>query len=85
MWRCVITALKLNKRRQTRSQTSRSQDVTASDDEGREQDELSRRAGQQAEIQHEGDDLDAVLDDIETTLATNAEEYVSRFVQQGGE
>ena len=31
------------------------------------------------------DALDAVLDDIETTLATNAEEYVSSFVQKGGE
>jgi len=31
------------------------------------------------------DDLDAVLDDIESTLETNAEEYVNRFVQKGGE
>lgn len=31
------------------------------------------------------DVLDAVLDDIESTLATNAEEYVSSFVQKGGE
>ncbi|OZG68323.1 ubiquitin-like protein Pup [Bifidobacterium eulemuris] len=31
------------------------------------------------------DALDAVLDDIESTLATNAEEYVSSFVQKGGE
>lgn len=31
------------------------------------------------------DDLDAVLDDIESTLKTNAEEYVNRFVQKGGE
>lgn len=33
----------------------------------------------------ETDDLDAVLDDIESTLQTNAEEYVSSFVQKGGE
>lgn len=31
------------------------------------------------------DDLDALLDDIESTLETNAEEYVNRFVQKGGE
>ncbi|PAU68203.1 ubiquitin-like protein Pup [Bifidobacterium criceti] len=31
------------------------------------------------------DDLDAILDDIETVLETNAEEYVSGFVQKGGE
>lgn len=30
-------------------------------------------------------DLDALLDDIESTLETNAEEYVSSFVQKGGE
>ncbi|MFT8357228.1 MAG: ubiquitin-like protein Pup [Bifidobacterium aquikefiri] len=31
------------------------------------------------------DELDSVLDDIETSLSENAEEYVSRFVQKGGE
>ncbi|WP_288273448.1 ubiquitin-like protein Pup [uncultured Bifidobacterium sp.] len=31
------------------------------------------------------DDLDAILDDIETVLETNAEEYVNGFVQKGGE
>ena len=30
-------------------------------------------------------DLDAVLDDIETTLETNAKEYVEGFVQKGGQ
>lgn len=30
-------------------------------------------------------DLDAVLDDIESTLEENAEEYVNSFVQKGGE
>ncbi|MGX5270851.1 ubiquitin-like protein Pup [Bifidobacterium polysaccharolyticum] len=30
-------------------------------------------------------DLDAVLDDIETTLETNAKEYVQGFVQKGGQ
>ena len=29
--------------------------------------------------------LDALLDDIESTLETNAEEYVYSFVQKGGE
>lgn len=31
------------------------------------------------------DALDAVLDDIESTLESNAEEYVSSFVQKGGQ
>lgn len=31
------------------------------------------------------DALDAVLDDIESTLQTNAEEYVASFVQKGGQ
>lgn len=32
-----------------------------------------------------GVDLDAVLDDISSTLESNAEEYVNGFVQQGGQ
>ena len=35
--------------------------------------------------QEQADDLDAILDDIETVLETNAEEYVSSSVQKGGE
>ena len=31
------------------------------------------------------DALDAVLDDIESVLESNAEEYVGSFVQKGGE
>ena len=31
------------------------------------------------------DALDAVLDDIESVLETNAQEYVNSFVQKGGE
>ena len=31
------------------------------------------------------DALDAVLDDIESVLESNAEEYVASFVQKGGE
>lgn len=31
------------------------------------------------------DDLDAILNDIEEILETNAEEYVHGFVQKGGE
>lgn len=31
------------------------------------------------------DMLDAVLNDIETTLDANAQEYVNSFVQKGGE
>ena len=35
--------------------------------------------------QEQADDLDSILDDIETVLETNAEEYVNSFVQKGGE
>ena len=31
------------------------------------------------------DALDAVLDDIESVLESNAEEYIGSFVQKGGE
>ncbi|MBT1161052.1 MULTISPECIES: ubiquitin-like protein Pup [Bifidobacterium] len=37
------------------------------------------------EAQETGDVLDSVLDDIESVLETNAEEYVNSFVQKGGE
>lgn len=36
-------------------------------------------------IRQTGDVLDSVLDDIESVLETNAEEYVNSFVQKGGE
>lgn len=36
-------------------------------------------------IQEEKASLDSVLDDVETTLEGNAEEYVKGFVQEGGE
>lgn len=36
-------------------------------------------------VQHQQDALDAVLDDISSTLENDAEEYVSSFVQKGGE
>lgn len=40
-----------------------------------------------ASVQVDGttDALDAVLDDIESVLESNAEEYVGSFVQKGGE
>ncbi|NMM99948.1 ubiquitin-like protein Pup [Bifidobacterium sp. DSM 109958] len=60
-----------------------------------EQDRITSQTGPEEESQGLGrvdadvtgqmDDLDAVLDDIESTLETNAEEYVNRFVQKGGE
>ncbi|NEG88577.1 ubiquitin-like protein Pup [Bifidobacterium aerophilum] len=37
------------------------------------------------EAEASGDVLDSVLDDIESVLETNAEEYVNSFVQKGGE
>lgn len=36
-------------------------------------------------VQEEKASLDSVLDEIETTLEGNAEEYVKGFVQEGGE
>ena len=33
----------------------------------------------------QGDALDSILDDIESTLESNAEEYVGNFVQKGGQ
>nr|AMP50413.1 pupylate_cterm: ubiquitin-like protein Pup [uncultured bacterium] len=44
-------------------------------------------ASVQPDIQAEdqSDVLDAILNDIESTLETNAEEYVNSFVQKGGE
>ena len=52
-----------------------------------EADETSQTVRGKASAQADGqiDALDAVLDDIESTLETNAEEYVSSFVQKGGE
>lgn len=38
-----------------------------------------------AQTRQTGDVLDSVLDDIESVLETNAEEYVNSFVQKGGE
>lgn len=40
---------------------------------------------ERAQAQTHDDVLDQVLDDIAATLETNAEDYVSSFVQQGGE
>ena len=46
-------------------------------------DETIAQAGTQ--IDDTVDALDAVLDDIESVLESNAEEYVGSFVQKGGE
>ena len=50
-----------------------------------EQEEDLPQTGVQEQSQAVGSDLDAVLDDIETTLETNAKEYVQGFVQKGGQ
>ncbi|MDT7508626.1 ubiquitin-like protein Pup [Bifidobacterium sp. H1HS16N] len=50
-----------------------------------EQEEDLPQTGAQEQSQAAGSDLDAVLDDIETTLETNAKEYVQGFVQKGGQ
>ncbi|WP_257468528.1 ubiquitin-like protein Pup [Bifidobacterium asteroides] len=50
-----------------------------------EQEEDLPQTGALEQGQAAGSDLDAVLDDIETTLETNAKEYVQGFVQKGGQ
>ncbi|PXY88099.1 ubiquitin-like protein Pup [Bifidobacterium asteroides] len=50
-----------------------------------EQEEDLPQTRAQEQVQAAGSDLDAVLDDIETTLETNAKEYVQGFVQKGGQ
>lgn len=59
------------------------------------QEQVQRNAQQQPEQndetvlttrdQSQVQDLDAVLDDIESTMEGNAEEYVNSFVQKGGQ
>ncbi|MEY8564480.1 ubiquitin-like protein Pup [Bifidobacterium pseudolongum] len=46
-----------------------------------EHDEATRSVAPEANV----DSLDAVLDDIESVLESNAEAYVNGFVQKGGE
>ena len=39
----------------------------------------------QAQSQTKDDDVDALLDEIDDVLETNAEEFVKGFVQKGGQ
>ncbi len=50
---------------------------------GQEVGDIVESAGVQ--VDGTADALDAVLDDIESVLESNAEEYVGSFVQKGGE
>lgn len=50
---------------------------------GQEVGDIVKSAGMQ--VDGTTDALDAVLDDIESVLESNAEEYVGSFVQKGGE
>lgn len=50
---------------------------------GQEVGDIVESAGVQ--VDETTDALDAVLDDIESVLESNAEEYVGSFVQKGGE
>lgn len=52
-------------------------------EQDRNEDEAAVRTG--AQIDGTVDALDTVLDDIESVLESNAEEYVGSFVQKGGE
>ena len=46
---------------------------------------VASQTGTNADADADADALDAVLDDIESTLETNAEESVNSFDQKGGE
>ena len=50
---------------------------------GKEVGDIVESAGVQ--VDGTTDALDAVLDDIQSVLESNAEEYVGSFVQKGGE
>ncbi|MDO4913753.1 MAG: ubiquitin-like protein Pup [Bifidobacteriaceae bacterium] len=50
-----------------------------------EQDTQLARNNSQGKVEEETLALDSVLDDIESVLETNAQEYVNSFVQKGGE
>lgn len=51
----------------------------------RSADEEQTAASVDAQQNEDFDVLDSVLDDIASTLETSAEDYVSSFVQKGGE
>lgn len=51
----------------------------------RSADEEQTAASVDAQQNEDFDVLDSVLDDIDSTLETSAEDYVSSFVQKGGE
>ena len=59
------------------------QEAGAGQSAGHEQSQAKPTHDEQAAKQASA--LDEVLDDIETSLQGNAEEYVSGFVQQGGQ
>ncbi|NEG69387.1 ubiquitin-like protein Pup [Bifidobacterium choloepi] len=63
------------------------QQAVAQDTQARGADEALGQVGQAvvAEAADEVDVLDELLDDLSSVLETNAEEYVSSFVQKGGE
>ena len=50
-----------------------------------DEEQIQTQPAKAAEQSESLDALDAVLDDVETALETNAEDYVSSFVQKGGE
>lgn len=63
-----------------------SQRITPQAQENTQSDEHVASQQEQGEAaQAQSDDLDSILDDIETVLETNAEEYVNSFVQKGGQ
>ncbi|MBW3087141.1 ubiquitin-like protein Pup [Bifidobacterium sp. 82T24] len=61
------------------------QEQISSQDSGREQAADQDSTRKEGDFSQQASSLDSLLDDIESTLETNAEEYVSSFVQKGGE
>lgn len=59
------------------------QNSASSQTTGRDEEQTIER--KESGLAEQASGLDALLDDIESTLETNAEEYVSSFVQKGGE
>lgn len=58
---------------------------TRSSSQKQDTDEQLNDVSMAAQAETDAAALDAVLDDIESTLESNAEEYVNSFVQKGGE
>lgn len=50
-----------------------------------EPDDIPVPAAPQSQVQAKDDEVDALLDEIDDVLESNAEEFVKGFVQKGGQ